>query len=62
MALSLFKGMIIISMVLTGALNTIGNQLVIKDFKFQNSQFIFEGPIYKLFFHPYIQTLFMFFA
>ena len=44
-----FKLGIISVMVITGAIDTI-------NFKFQNSQYLYEGPVYKLFFHPYIQV------
>lgn len=31
-------------------------------YKFQNKQFVFEGPYYKYFFHPYMQATTMFFG
>ena len=44
-----FKLGIISVMVISGAIDVI-------TYKFQNSQYLHEGPVYKLFFHPYIQV------
>lgn len=43
-------------MILSGAINTIGNSNFISAYKFQNTQYVNEGGYYKLFFHPYMQV------
>ena len=52
-----FKGAIILTMITCGAINTVGNPCLTPDYKFQNTQYVFEGPFYKYFFHPYVQVL-----
>jgi len=42
-------------MIVSGAINTIA-------YKFQNTQYVYEGGYYKLFFHPYMQATTMFFG
>lgn len=55
-----FKITIIGLMILTGAFNTFGIPFIISAFKLQNNQYVYEGPYFKLFFHPYMQTLTVF--
>lgn len=43
-------------MIVSGAINTIGIFLVNSAYKFQNTQYVYEGGYYKLFFHPYMQV------
>jgi hypothetical protein len=43
-------------MIISGAINTISNYLYNQAYKFQNTQYVYEGGHYKLFFHPYMQV------
>jgi hypothetical protein len=46
-------------MIISGAINTIGKSLSNKAYKFQNTQYVYEGGYYKYFFHPYMQVSFL---
>ena len=43
-------------LILSGAINTIGKIHYNKAYKFQNTQYVYEGGYYKQFFHPYMQV------
>lgn len=53
---STFKFTIMGLMIISGAINTISNYLYNQAYKFQNTQYVYEGGHYKLFFHPYMQV------
>jgi len=54
---STFKFTIMGLMIISGAINTISTFFPIKAYKFQNTQYVYEGGHYKLFFHPYMQVI-----
>jgi hypothetical protein len=53
---SSFRGTIIGLMIFSGAINTIGINIINIAYKFQNKQLVYEGANYKYFFHPYMQV------
>lgn len=54
---STFKFTIMGLMIISGAINTISNLFIYQAYKFQNTQYVYEGGHYKLFFHPYMQVV-----
>ena len=56
-----FKLGMILLMVLTGGITTIGKGKIIEAFKIQTKQNVFEGQYFKNFFHPYMQVFVFFF-
>lgn len=49
---------LMITMVISGSINTLGTWSSIKDSKFQNQQLVTESGVVKYFYHPYMQVLF----